>query len=122
MKDIKIKYLPHDLWVFFKNAIQSLATGLFRILWVVILFAINIVLWVAFEIGKSIKKAPVMAVCITFVMMLIVVIAVHMQMKAKLTTAEHQRDSLELKFDSIKVLSSDNLRYFRYQEYKTDKE
>lgn len=117
---IKIKYLPKDLWHFFKNAIQSIVTGLFRILWVVILFAINIVLWAVSEVCKLIKKAPVLAVCITFVMMLIVVAVVHMQMKTKLTTAEWQRDSLEQRLDSIKVLSNNNNRYYRYQEYKAE--
>lgn len=117
---IKWKYLPKDLWDFFKGALQSFFMGLLRILWTVILMVVNIMLWVASEIGKSIKKAPVLAVCITFVMMLVVVVAVHMQMKTKLTTAEHQRDSLELKFDSMKVLSSDNNRYFKYQDYKAE--
>lgn len=118
MKDIKIKYLPSDLWHFFKSAVKSLVTGLFRIAWVIILFVINIVLWCVSEVKELIRKAPVLAVCITFCVMLIVAVAVHIQMKTKLTTAEWQRDSLEQKLDSIKVLSNNNTRYFRYQEYK----
>lgn len=117
---IKLKYLPHDLWEFFKEAVHSFFMGVFRILWTIVLLVANIARWIASEIGKVINKAPVLSVCITFVIMLVVVVGVHMQMKTKLTTTQWQRDSLEQKLDSIKVLSSDNTRYFRYQEYKED--
>lgn len=120
MKDIKIKYLPSDLWHFFKSAVKSLATGLCRIVWVVILFAVNIVLWAISEVKELIRKSPVISVCVTFVIMLVVAVGVHMQMKAKLTTAEWQRDSLEQKLDSIKVLSNTNNRYYRYQRYNPE--
>lgn len=120
MKDIKIKYIPSDLWCFFKSAVKSLAIGLFRIVWVVILFVVNIILWTISEAKELIRKAPVLAVCITFCVMLIVAILVHMEMKTKLTTAEHQRDSLELKYDSVKVLYGEDTNYFRYHEYKAE--
>lgn len=114
----KIKYTPSELWKFFSDALQSILTGISRIVWSVILLVANIVLWLASELCKLIKKAPVLSVCITFVVMLMVAVLIHMKMKYKLTTAEWQRDSLEQRLDSIKVLYGENVTYFRYREYK----
>lgn len=120
MKDIKIKYTPAALWHFFRHAIGEFLTGFCRILWTVILFTVNIAIWAANELKSMIRRSPILSVTITFCVMLLVAFLVHMDMKYKLTTAEWQRDSLEQKLDSIKVLSNTNNRYYRYQKYNPE--
>lgn len=79
---------------------------------------INIVA-TALNLGKNaIKKNPCLSVLATFVVMLLFIAVVHMRMKVKLTTAEWQRDSLEQKLDSIKVVNGTSVSYYKYQPYK----
>lgn len=83
-----------------------------------ILLVINIIA-TALNLGKNaIKKKPCLSVLATFVVMLLFIAVVHMRMKVKLTTAEWQRDSLEQKLDSIKVVNGTNVSYYKYQPYK----
>lgn len=118
MKDIKLRYTRQELYKFFKEAVFSAATGLFRIMWAIILFVINIALWLASTTVKLIRKSPCLSVCVTFAIMLFVTIVSNMQMKARLTTAEWQRDSFELRLDSVLTLRGDKSGYFKYQSYK----
>lgn len=83
-----------------------------------LLLVINIIA-TALICGKNaIKKKPCLSVLATFVVMLLFIAVVHMRMKVKLTTAEWQRDSLEQKLDSIKVVNGTNVSYYKYQPYK----
>lgn len=118
MKQIKIKYTWRELADFAKSAALSLVTGLFRLLWAVILLVINIFVWCVSELVKAIKAAPVVAFFIMLTLMTVALFAVYAQMKYKLTTAEWERDSLEQRLDSVKVLYGNNVQYFRYQNYK----
>ena len=117
MKQIKIKYVPRELWEYFKKAVRRSLIGLFDIAWAIILLIVNILVWIWHDMLHFIKDKPVPAVLLTFSVMLVVTIAVHMSMKYKLTTAEWQRDSLEQKLDSIKELDNKTTSYYRYQSY-----
>lgn len=111
-------YTWYDLGKYAKNAAKSFLTGLIRLLWVIILLVINIIA-TALNLGRNaIKKKPCLSVLATFVVMLLFIAVVHMRMKVKLTTAEWQRDSLEQKLDSIKVVNGTNVSYYKYQPYK----
>lgn len=116
--NMKIIYTWHDLGKYAKNAAKSLLTGLIRLLWVIILLVVNIIATALIWGKNAIKKKPCLSVLATFVVMLLFIAVVHMRMKVKLTTAEWQRDSLELKLDSIKVANGTKVSYYKYQPYK----
>lgn len=118
MKNIKIIYTRRELLDFAKSAALSLVTGLFRILWAVILLVINIVVWCVSELAAAIRRKPLVAFVVALVVSGVIYAVAYMRMKYRLTTAEWQRDSLELKLDSIKVMDGNNVTYYRYQSYK----
>lgn len=115
---MKFIYTWHDLGKYAKNAAKSFLTGLIRLIWVIILLVINIIATAPICGKNAIKKKPCLSVLATFVVMLLFIAVVHMRMKVKLTTAEWQRDSLEQKLDSIKVVNGTNVSYYKYQPYK----
>ena len=115
---MKFIYTWHDLGRYAKNAAKSFLTGLIRLVWVIVLLVINIIATALNWVKNAIKKKPCLSVLATFVVMLVFVAVVHMRMKVKLTTAEWQRDSLEQKLDSIKVVNGTNVSYYKYQTYK----
>ena len=115
MNNIKIKYTPSEFNQYVKKVLLSLATGLFGIVWTIILLLSNGAIWCAQKASEGIKKRPLLSVAITFTVMVVVAIAIHMDMKYKLTTAEWERDSLEQKLDSIKVFEKGSTSYYRYQ-------
>lgn len=86
-----------------------------------------ILLVIAFAVGKvvgqiikAIRKKPCVSVFVTFALMLVVAITIHMEMKTKLTTSEYQKYLLEQKLDSINSMKSGSLTYYKYQPYKAD--
>jgi uncharacterized membrane protein YcjF (UPF0283 family) len=116
---MKIIYTWHDLGRYAKNAAKSLLRGLIRLAWVIVLLVVNIIATALNWVKNAIKKKPCLSVLATFVVMLVFVAVVHMRMKVKLTTAEWQRDSLEMRLDSVKVINNNgNVSYFKYQQYK----
>ena len=116
---MKIIYTWHDLGRYAKNAAKSLLRGLIRIVWVIVLLVVNIIATALNWVKNAIKKKPCLSVLATFVVMLVFVAVVHMRMKVKLTTAEWQHDSLEMRLDSVKVINNNgNVSYFKYQQYK----
>lgn len=113
---IKIGYTWHDLGRYAKEAVISLLTGFCKTLWAVALTIANIAIR-GFKLTVSaIRRNPCTAVVVTFLIMAAAIYATHMRMKVKLTTAEYQRDSIEQKLDSIKVLYGDKI--VTYQAYK----
>lgn len=115
---MEIKYTWRELAEFAKSAALSLVTGLFRLLWAIILLIMNLAIWCVSELAKAIRKSPVVAFVMALTVSGLVYAVSYMGMKYKLTTAEWQRDSLEQKMDSIKVLYGDNVGYYRYRNYK----
>lgn len=101
-----------------RDASLRLVTNILRQLWLFLLYAVNAFNWLFKMTKEAIKEHACWAVVITFVSMLTITFIVHMRMKVKLTTAEWQRDSLELKLDSIEALYGNKITYFRYHEYK----
>ena len=83
----------------------------------VIVFAVGKVMG---KIIKAIRKKPCVSVFVTFALMLVVAITIHMEMKTKLTTAEYQKYLLEQKLDSINSMKSGSLTYYKYQPYKAE--
>ena len=117
MKQIRIKYAPRELLEYFKKAVKRSIIGLFDIAWAIILLIVNILVWVWHDMLRFIKDKPVLSVLITFSVMLVVTIAVHMSMKYKLSTSEWHRFQLEQKLDSIRVLDKKATSYCRYESY-----
>lgn len=116
---MKIIYTWHDLGRYAKNAAKSLLRGLIRLVWVIVLLVVNIIATALNWVKNAIKKKPCASVLMTFAVMLVFIAVVHMRMKVKLTTAEWQRDSLEMRLDSVKVINNNgNVSYFKYQQYK----
>lgn len=115
MKNIKIKYTPDEFRKYVKKVLLSLTTGLFGIVWTIILLLSNGAIWCAQRMSEGIRKKPLLSVVITFTVMVVVAIGIHMDMKYKLTTAEWERDSLEQKLDSIRVFEKGSTTYYRYQ-------
>ena len=105
-----------------KDAVRLFFKGLAMILWFLVLTIINIIAWLWQEVSGCIKKAPLLSVAITFIVMAVIAMGVYRQMKVKLTTARWQRDSLEQRLDSVKILDANNTSYFRYHTAEaTDK-
>lgn len=116
---MKFIYTWHDLGRYAKNAAKSFLRGLIRLVWVIILLVVNIIATALNWVKNAIKKKPCASVLMTFAVMLVFIAVVHMRMKVKLTTAEWQRDSLEMRLDSVKVINNNgNVSYFKYQQYK----
>lgn len=119
---MKIQYNPHELMTYCKDSIRLFFNGLAMILWFIILTIINIFAWLWQEVSACIKKAPLLSVAVTFAVMDAIAMGVYRQMKVKLTTARWQRDSLEQRLDSIKILDANNTSFFRYHTAEpTDK-
>lgn len=118
MKKMKLIFTRKEWWTLFKRTLKLLVESFGMLIWSIILLIINLAASFFLWLVWLIRKHPVVSVCVTFAIMLIAVVMVHMSMKYKLTTTEWQRDSLEQKIDSIKVLYSDKVGYYRYQGYK----
>lgn len=118
---IKIKHSPGEWMHVMRRSLMMLATGVAGTLWSAVLLVINVVLWTVSRVRSVIRRHPCASVVATFMVMLLVVAVTHMRMKVRLTTAEWQRDSLELRLDSIKTLTGATASYFRYQKYQSEK-
>lgn len=112
---IKVRYTRHELGKFAKNAFISLLTGFLRLLWSVILLLVNLALWLKSRIVGAICKKPCLSVAVTFLLMLLLTAAVHMDMKAKLTTTEWQRDNVQMRLDSLCETYNINPSYSRLE-------
>lgn len=115
---IRLRYKWHELGTYAKDAAKSLLTGAIRLMWAIVLLAVNLPVAVTKTLAWAIRKAPCVAVGVTFAAMLLVAVATNMQMKARLTTAEWQRDRMELRLDSVLTLRGDKDGYYRYQAYR----
>lgn len=120
IRKIKVRYIWQDLYGEARKRLCSLLIGFFGLLWIALMVIVNILIRAYDWAVRAIRHSPCVAVSLTFLMMLFVTVAIHMQMKVRLTTAEWQRDSLERKLDSARVLYSSNSNYFKYQPYKSN--
>lgn len=114
---MKIEYTRKELASFAANALKSFLTGFLRILWSVILLVANIALWVERKAVSAIRLYPCVAVGLVFVVMAVFSVAMYADMKAKLTTAEWQRDGMALKLDSIETYNGTKPSYYRFENY-----
>lgn len=115
---MKIKYTQKELLAYFIEAVGSLFRGFCRIIWTVFLLFANITIAVAMYVAGLIRKAPVLAVCLTFAVMFVASVVSYAEMKTRLTTAEWQRDSLTMKLDSVLTMNNTKKSYYRFEKYK----
>lgn len=116
MKAIKLRYTRHELWRFFKAAVLSLLTGLFRIMWSVILLVLNLAMWGKSRIAEAIKGHPMVSVCVVACAGILAVVATYGQMKARLTTMQWEKDRVEMHLDSITEAYNIKPSYSRIHE------
>lgn len=115
---IRLRYKWHELGVYAKDAAKTLLAGVLRLAWATVLLAVNLPVAAARTLVGAIRKAPCVAVGVTFAAMLLLVAVTNMRMKARLTTAEWQRDRMELRLDSALTLRGDKDGYYRYRAYR----
>lgn len=120
MKKIRVIYTWQEWWAMFRRTLKLLFQSLFYSLWAVILLFVNLADRAVKTAVRAIRSYPCVSVGVTIAAMTVAILATHASMKYKLTTAEHQRDSLIIKMDSIKVLNGDKVSYFRYQSYRKE--
>lgn len=111
---IRLNYKWHELGRYAKDAAKSLLTGVLRLAWATVLLVVNIIVKVTGTTVSGIRKAPCVAVGVTFAAMLLLVAVTNMRMKARLTTAEWQRDRMELRLDSLREMYGLEDTYTRY--------
>lgn len=117
MKKIRVIYTWQEWRAMFRRTLKLLFQSLFCSLWAVILLFVNLADRAVKTAVRAVRSYPCVSVGVTIAAMTVVILATHASMKYKLTTAEHQRDSLIIKIDSIKVLNGDKVSYFRYKSY-----
>lgn len=92
-------------------------TGLARIGWSAVLLVVNMAVRAARTVSKAIRAQPVAAVGATLAVMGMAMVFQHCSYKYKLTTAEWQRDNLEMKLDSIAELRDTTGAFHRDRPY-----
>lgn len=115
---MKIKYTERELLAYFTEAARSFFKGFCRIAWTIFLLFANIIIAVAMYIAGLIRKAPVLAVCLTFAVMFVASVVSYAEMKTRLTTAEWERDSVTMKLDSVLTMNNTKKSYYRFEKYK----
>lgn len=116
---IRIRYTWAELCEGMASSLRSLfLDGLFCLLWSVAMLVANAVMWCAGKAASAIRRKPVAAVGVTIGVAVVATAAVYMQMKTRLTTAEWQRDSLELRLDSLCEAYGINPTYTRTAHFR----
>lgn len=122
MKKIKLRFTWREIGEGLLDSLKGIGENLVVLLLSIILVPVNLIIRLGDWLKEAIRKRPVPSVVVTFAAMLtigvLVSLLIYTQFKYRLTTAEWQRDSLELKLDSIKVMDGNNVTYYRYQSYK----
>ena len=85
------------------RSFAMLFKGLVRLPWLVLLVVVNLVAGFARKIAECARRWPVCTLLATIAVMGLLTFVVFADMKAKLTTAEWQRDSLQMKVDSARA-------------------
>lgn len=112
---MKMIYSPKGLWHYACHSLLLLASGIVRLPWLVLLVIVNLVAGFARKIAECARRWPVRTLLATIATMGLLTFVVFADMKAKLTTAEWQRDSLRMKVDSAKAWHAGHV--VKYTEY-----
>lgn len=115
---MKVIYKWSVIWLYAKDALKSVVMGVARLLWTIVLVVVNGVAWCYRKIENGIRRHPGVHLLVSLALIFGISAVVHIRMKVRLTTAEWQRDSLELRMDSMRVLYGNNANYFKYEDYK----
>lgn len=119
---MKIIYNSYsDITRFMRSAINGFALGLLRLLWSVVLLAINTVVFAWRKLASAIMRKPVAALAVVLAIMAIANLATYASMKAKLTTAEWRYDRLRMHMDSIYEVYNIHNSYSRIVSYENNK-
>lgn len=121
MKKLEIKMKWCEIGDKALEALQLVGYGLVALLALVTIVSIVAIANVFIQLGEWLKEAienrPVPSVAVTFGIMLVAgvfaCILVYVQFKYKITTAEWQRDSLELSLDSLREACGMKATYTR---------
>lgn len=105
-----------DITRFMRSAINGFTLGL-RLLWSVVLLAINTVVFAWRKLASAITRKPVAALAVVLAIMTIANLATYASMKAKLTTAEWRYDKLRMHMDSVYEVYNIHNSYSRIVSY-----
>lgn len=98
------------------KALILILRGFFKLLWIVILLLANLSISCFLCIKNGIKHHPVTSVIIVAAVGTATTIGTYAQMKAKLNTAEHDRDMKSLRLDSVMEVRNVTKTYSRLME------
>lgn len=119
---MKIIYNSYsDITRFMRSAINGFTLGLLRLLWSVVLLAINTVVFAWRKLASAITRKPVAALAVVLAIMTIANLATYASMKAKLTTAEWRYDRLRMHMDSVYEVYNIHNSYSRIVSYENNK-
>lgn len=117
MKKPKIAYTRKEWLAYAKDALLSFLTGFLHLAWSAVLLVANLAMQACSASVRAIRAKPVVAVGMVAGCMAVAMMAVYMQMKTRLTTAEWQRDSLELRLDSVCEACNIKTTYSKLEGY-----
>lgn len=110
---MKLIFTWHEIGRYAKNAAKSFLKSIVGLLFSMLLTIVNLAYRAYKLLVSSIRKSPCAAVAITFAIMLAVSIISYAEMRVRLATAKWQRDSVEMKLDSIQILSPKTVNYYK---------
>lgn len=115
---MKILYDTYkDIWKYAANASKMLSKGVLRLMWSVILLAVNSCVYAYLWAFRAIKAKPAVAVAIAVIITSAVWIAAYASVKTRLVSTEYQRDSLQMQVDSVnEAHHTANWEYSRIQK------
>lgn len=122
MKKIKLRFTWREIGEELLDSLKGIGENLVVLLLSIILVPVNLIIRLGDWLKQEITERPIPSVIATFCAMLAIgvfaCIITYAQFKCKLTTAERQRDSIELKLDSINALHNPDIGYTRYRPYR----
>ena len=108
----------HDIFAFARKAFRGTILGISRLLWVVILLAVNSARFAFLWLSEVIRKKP-MVTLLVFVGLLLATNSInYIAMKAKLNTSRWQYDTFKMHTDSIMEVYNINKNYTRITSYE----
>lgn len=103
----------HDIFAFARKAFKGTIFGISRLLWVVILLAVNSARFAFLRLSEAIRKKPMVTLLVFAGLLLATNIVNYIAMKAKLNTSQWQYDTFKMHTDSIMEVYNINKNYSR---------
>jgi hypothetical protein len=106
-----------DLWRLFLLSLRNIVGGLGCLIIIPVASVVILSITFARLVKGALHRWPLRALLVCLALMSLVTLAVYMQMRTKLTTAEWQRDQLQLTVDSVRAAEQGHtVRYMHYNE------